>query len=117
MMDVAETAKSALEILDEHGWCRGLLTNGPYWVDGRYPEGSHCIGGAWNLAFHGTHEWSCDLTAYRMLAQVIHDQHPGRGSYHEEDQMSVTHFIATWNNDENTAEADVRAILEKLAAS
>lgn len=119
---IAETAKKALEILDRDGWNRGMLT----WPEGwpapegqSYQVGSHCLGGAWNLALDGKVGWVWSshehYPAYEVIAKLIHEQYP-------EFQPTYTwsedpeYFIATWNNLESTTEADVRGILEKLAA-
>ena len=78
-------------------------------------DGSHCIGGAWNIAQHGFEGWSWDDASYVRLAELIVAQHPEWARVYTCADDAIF-LIASWNNDEHTTEADVRAILEKLAA-
>jgi len=118
-MNAAEIARKALYILDRDGWCKHSLT----WCapcatvyGGNYPEGSHCIAGAWNLAAHGNDRWADD---YQPLHEVITAQYP---DFRVENDGwlkldTPQGHIAMWNNRDETTEQDVRAILEKLACS
>lgn len=118
MIDVAETARTALEILEEHGWCRGSV-NYRCWIGSgpRYPVGSHCIGGAWNLAASGTVQFQPeDSGIYDALAGVIQAQYPEcalRDFPHCNPQICT---IMWFNDTRAGSESDVRRILEKLAA-
>jgi hypothetical protein len=129
MTDIADTARRALEILDRDGWCKRALT----WCAlpsalldsmprlssfpdmlGNYPEGSHCIGGAVNLALRGKDRWvltPLGQSVYEAIASAICAQYPE----HTPGFPSVM-FIVAWNNRPSTTEGDVRRILEKLAA-
>jgi hypothetical protein len=112
-MDAAETAREALRVLDRDGWCKGSLSYNSSPPGGVYPGGSHCLGGAWNIADHGTVLWdtSCPGT-YEPVADVIRAQYPQYSS-----DVSEAPCLIMWMNDADpTTEADVRAILEKLAA-
>ncbi len=108
-MDTAQTARKALEILDRDGWTQGTVAR--VIATTRWRAGSHCIGGAWNLAVHGTARWAKNTTIYAPLVQVLRDQYPGFSS---ESTWDVG-YIGAWNDRPDTTEADVRAILEKLA--
>lgn len=118
---IAATAREALDILDRDGWNKGALTvitpDGMTYY-GKYPEGSHCIGGAWNLALTGRSDWAMDHTAaYLPLAAKIADMFPAYGNTETETgSYLVMNFIARWNNDKDTTEEDVRAVLGKLCS-
>ena len=79
-------------------------------------SGSHCIGGAWNLALHGDDDVAGDENSYdkRQIADVIVSQHPEWGPQYC--GPGDVGFIAEWNNHKSTTEDDVRAVLEKIAA-
>ncbi len=122
-METAEIAREALRILDRDGWNKGYLTyTSVSWDDGESVRaGSHCIGGAWNLALHGDSRWVLaprgGMTIllsepYELLAEAIREQYPAYTPY----PYDAINLIAEWNNDPATTEDDVRAILEKLAA-
>jgi hypothetical protein len=130
-MTDSDTARKALEILDSDGWCKDHLTFPGFYAmtltGDPFPwrTGSHCIGGAVNIAMHGNEDWQLPGTAdfYRRLADVIREQYPEfrapatlmigpEARAGTEDIL----FIATWNNARETTEADVRRILEKIAA-
>jgi len=124
-MTDSDTARKALEILDSDGWCKDHLTYPGFYALTRYPApwqaGSHCIGGAVNIAMHGNEDWQLPGTAdfYRRLADVIREQYPEFRAPRVTGLMPGTEdisFIAQWNNAPETAEADVRRILEKIAA-
>jgi hypothetical protein len=126
----AETARKTLEILDRDGWCKGYVTAPPdlwwvpsSWAPGAYPAspGTHCVGGAWNLAHHGTHLWQLTSTGYNPfnghyltpLVEQLAEQYPDGPWWEHDDHISV---IAVWNNHPDITEADVRRVLEKIAA-
>jgi hypothetical protein len=116
-MDIAGTARAALEVLTRDGWNQGALT----WVKEigpEYREGSHCIGGAVNMVTYGCDEWNTTAEpVYQEIRKVIEAQYPEFTSARPTRQsIHDILFIATWNNDENTTEADVRLVLEKVAA-
>ena len=121
-MNVAETAKKALEILDSDGWCQGsteiregsiALMNAR--MSGKdYRIGSHCLAGAWNKALSRDCGFLGDTTSgvYAPLAKVIREQYPDFTSHpYGFDSLRVV----TFNDLPDTTEADIRAILEKLA--
>jgi hypothetical protein len=115
-MNIPEIAREALRVLDRDGWCKGSLQYRNRENMPRYPQGSHCLGGAWNIAHHGDPWWAnndCG-NVYEPVADVIKAQYP--------EQLSAVVLEAPslimWLNDApTTTEADVRAILEKLATS
>lgn len=110
-MNTAEIARKALEILDRDGWNKGALT---WYVRAGYPVGSHCIGGAVNLAATGMDEWSpIAEPVYEALSKVIQAQYPEFAKPWHSCINPV--MIATWNNDKNITEQDIRRVLEKLA--
>jgi hypothetical protein len=127
-MDIAQTASEALAIMDRDGWNKGYTTkpeksdspwdnSGKYagwWRD--YPAGSHCIGGAWNIAHHGDSGWRLyDLSYLEPLAEAVAAQYPQWAAsvdWRREPGM----FLAIWNNSDDVTEADVQSIFEKLAA-
>lgn len=126
----AQIARDALDILDRDGWAKGALTM----VSGmeRYEflagvAGSHCIGGAVNLAMSGDDDWLMDACAtefYDHMLKVIKMLFPGE----DENEMPWKLFsqsfdrhasigiIAQWNNNPGTTQDDVRVVLEKIAA-
>lgn len=113
-MNTAETARKALEILDRDGWCKGTLS----WRR-PYRPSSHCLAGTWNMALYG--DWAFPLemadhgAEYEPLLAAIREQYPDMEEEAKEDWHSLG--LITWFNDRGrTAEADVRAVLEKLAA-
>ncbi len=117
-MNTAETARKALEILDRDGWNQGAVQRGYASGDGRFRAGSHCIGGAWNLALSGQVRWLHDVTVYEPLLRVIREQYPDFFQY--QDFFQYPDFfrnLGVWNDQPSISEADVRAILEKLAAT
>ena len=127
-MDVAQIARKALEILDRDGWCKGSVnfkpgpSSGitiksaglPAFAPGNYPAGSHCLGGAWNLALHDCPNFLAgNPELYKPLAKAIHAQYPEIAELGLEPQGSIVNF----NDRASVTETGVRAILEKLAAS
>jgi hypothetical protein len=111
-MDTARTARTALAVLEDGGWCKGSLS----WL------GMHCIAGAWNIGHHGTAGWIPDPGYAEPLAGKIREMFP---HWREPSAMmhapgafrgTLAYFIADWNNDPATTIGDVRAVLEKLAA-
>ena len=128
----ARTAREALEVLDRDGWCKGSVTlyrNSPYKImiigygspdniidpaSFSYPDGSHCLGGAWNIALCGKPSFlkDCD-EAYEPLISVILAQYPEIA----ETGLNRTSVILHFNDRAGTSEDDVRAILEKIACS
>jgi hypothetical protein len=119
-MNHAEIAQGALDILDRDGWCKFSLTYRSLFnaVPDFPRDGSHCIGGAVNLAMTGQDNWVLDSDFYGVLAGVIREQYPDHRlpEYAPADVLDVW-FIAEWNNNPGTTEADVRRVLEKIAAS
>jgi hypothetical protein len=107
MMNTAEIARKALEVLDRDGWCKMALT----WPG----AGTHCIAGAANIAMHDTSDWAYDEDEfYDEAARIIRIQYP-------EYKDDCTEFpgevlVVEWNNSPGITEADVRAVLEKMAA-
>lgn len=122
----AEIAREALEILDADGWCKGALTmiSTPWNPDWDYKAGSHCIGGAVNLAMWQQAGWHVAGDGfYARLANLIREQYPEYVSTHslvlsfrDAPSLKDIAFIADWNNAPERTEADVRRILEKMAA-
>lgn len=129
-MNVAETARKALAALDKDGWCKGstkldnnarIMFMGTEFIlgtmDGKYPDGSHCLGGAWNIALHGIHYFLEDPELYEPLVQAILAQYPEvRDHWIRVGKEPNSGLILHWNDRKETTEADVRAILEKLAS-
>jgi hypothetical protein len=130
-MDVADTARRALEIMAAEGWNKGFTTKPEqfdlfcqvyrysddyrnWWV--RYSTGSHCIGGLWNIASHGTDGWGDlrDMAYMQPLADAISAQYPVWDSESGNDAIGA--LVVKWNNAPSITEDDVRSVLEKLAA-
>lgn len=129
-MNIAETARKALEILDLDGWNKGNVARPYVSVVHGYRANSHCIGGAWNMALSGRPRWLRDMTVYEPLVQMIREQYPdfylapvrytaNTAAMPASVSPAATNvsFISAWNDTMSTTEADVRAILEKLAAT
>ena len=117
-MNIAETARKALEILDKDGWNKGSTDkNSIYSPSDPYKIGSHCAGGAWGKAlgieFH--HENTGQLLP---LIEMIREQYPQIEEMIREEGIFPypIRTITMFNDMDSTTEADVRAILEKLAA-
>ncbi len=118
-MNIAETAQKALEILDKDGWNKGSTDkNFMYSPSDPYNLGSHCVGGAWakalEIGFY--HENTGQLLP---LIEMIREQYPQIEEMIREEGISLGYPIRTitmFNDMDSTTEADVRAILEKLAA-
>jgi hypothetical protein len=122
MTDIAQTARKALEILDTDGWCKGSVSWGFLFPvpDGDYRFGSHCLRGAWDIALYGMISFSGDHPAYEPVTEAIRAQFPEFSLPQVCLDMGLTSavsFIAAWNDENERTESDVRAILEKLAAS
>jgi hypothetical protein len=127
--DIPTIAREALAILDRDGWNKGAVTlselgAGLGYTNGErfhtsythYPVGSHCIGGAWNLALHGADTWDTRLPElYQPLVDILQAEWPER-TIDGYDRNHLSWVIAYWNNHPRTTEADVRRVLEKLAA-
>jgi len=127
MGNVAETARKALEVLDRDGWCKGSPEFSPdqgefeVWTPGfphpvrhsGYRTGSHCLGGVWNIALHGRCSFTCSDASYEPLIRVILSQYP---ELDEQEFLAPSGVITYLNDRPDITEADVRAILEKLAA-
>jgi hypothetical protein len=111
-IDVAETAAKALAILDRDGWNKGATSLSPGSSE-PYRVGSHCLGGAWNLAATGRAGWSHDTSIYLPVTDVILAQYPDLTWLTRKDPPRM---IICLNDMDQTTEDDVRAILEKLAA-
>lgn len=108
-METAEIAREALAVLDRDGWAKSYLTSPS--------TQEHCIAGAWNLAHHKTSMWAADIGYLSPLADAIKAQYPEYAPVRIlNDKSSLAYFIAKWNNRAETSEADVRQVLEKLAA-
>jgi hypothetical protein len=100
-MNVQETARKALDILDREGWIQGSA--GP---SGR------CMGGAWAEALTGD-QWSLYRGAdVKPLTEAIMAQYPGTTGR----AAPAYDLVTRWNDVIGRTEDDVRAILEKLAA-
>ena len=118
-MNVAETARRALEILDADGWNKGYpvkrLSSG---LADPYRIGSRCGGGAWARACGVYLAHEC-RDYFLPLVTMIREQYPeiddeiGKNPALRDFPISV---ITSFNDRAATTEADVRAILEKLAA-
>lgn len=126
----AQAARAALEILNRDGWCKRALTLHGSFPAAPYREGSHCIGGAVNIAMFGNDMWHGDSSyllsrtgpgddLYAVLAGKIRELYPELAGdamplarYRSQD----TALIARWNNHPGISEADVRQVLEKIAA-
>jgi hypothetical protein len=108
---VPEIAARALEVLGKDGWCKWMTTNN---AGGLYPVGSHCLGGALNLAYGGCSEmWYCPPPLYRMIADLIGEQYP---EWRIAGYFPPVSIITAFNDHAVITETDVRRILEKLAA-
>lgn len=129
-MNPAEIARKALKVLDEDGWCKGsvnLNKNSPFTLlitDGagtlldlsksQYPNGSHCLGGAWNIALHGKPHFLKDQgDSYEPLVLTIFAQYPEIADLGLDRLAAIMNF----NDRSEITEDDVRAILEKIACS
>lgn len=129
MDNVAATVRRTLEILDRDGWCKGSLNFRmavvQYWTitaglpafkveADQYPAGSHCLGGAWNLALHDDLAFARDHPeVYKPLTEIILAQYPEIADIGFTEPSAI---IANFNDRMSVTESDVRAILEKLAA-
>lgn len=115
MRAAAETARRALDILDRDGWCKYFITapGNPY---ENVREGSHCLGGAWNLAHHDSDQWA--EGAFRYLAPLVNEimAQYGERPVSEAWGGQLAPVIAAWNNSDEITECDVRRVLEKIAA-
>jgi hypothetical protein len=126
-MSPSQVARDSLDILSRDGWCKWTTTK---WTTAMspgaiiamthdrkasflsFPEGSHCLGGAMNLVLTGCAEFWCDnALAYDAAASVIMEQYPQRW-----DGLGSGSIITYFNDLNETTEADVRRILEKVAA-
>ena len=138
MKSTADTARKALEVLDSDGWCKGFLTFGEtsvfVYTATQIPLpgkiGSHCIGGAVNIAMSESSRWldvaDEDYGFYAELADLIREQYPEFDGYRQYRHIiggreiilppPPVSYIAMWNNDKDRTEEEVRRILEKLAA-
>ena len=129
MKNTADIARDALAVLDSDGWCKDYLTFSDmsaslYAGNGNplpWQIGSHCIGGAVNIAMHEDACWDDEHAFYAELAEVIRQQYPEYVppvSWSGGRVVPVTdvYYIATWNNAKDRTEEEVRRILEKLAA-
>lgn len=117
--NVAETARKALDILDQDGWCKGSVNMRPDPISGiptgvRYRLGSHCLAGAWNKAFSGQCNFLPDENIYTPLIEIIREQYPELDA--QNPRTIGAGIIIVMNDSSSESEADVRAILEKLAA-
>jgi hypothetical protein len=123
-MSPSQVARDSLEILSRDGWCKWTTTLYPgilvpltheqkALMQGfPFPVGSHCLGGAMNLALTGCAEFWCEnALAYDAAASVIMDQYPQKW-----DGLGSGSILTYFNDLNETTEQDVRAILEKLAA-
>ena len=123
----AQIAADALTAMDRDGWCRGATTwtlGRDVYVEsetGKYPVGSHCLGGLINIGMWNSPTWCKEeMGLYRMVAGRSGEMYgwelPETMDYWEGDPYwDDTRYIATWN-DSSACEADVRAVLEKIAA-
>jgi len=127
---VSQTAARALEILNEDGWCKGSVNfraiSDLHWITtiglpafqvapGQYETGSHCLGGAWNLALHDDPSFLREYPElYEPLTEVILAQYPEIADIGFTDPSAV---IANFNDRPLVTESDVRVLLEKLAAA
>lgn len=124
---VGRVARRALEILRDDGWNKGALT----WLEGfptfegvSYQPGSHCIGGALNLAMCEddlslrTDNWRPGDETYEAVREVIAAQYPDfQLDMHgfAVKMYETVNFIARWNNQPERTIEDVESVLEKLA--
>ena len=128
MKNTADIARDALAVLDSDGWCKNHLTFSEiaslYAGSGLplpWQIGSHCIGGAVNIAMHEDACWGDEHAFYAELAEVIRQQYPEyvppvSCSGTREVPVTDVYYIATWNNAQDRTGEEVRRILEKLAA-
>jgi hypothetical protein len=114
---VPQVAAEALEILERDGWCKGTVSSPPimvYLSPVLARPGSHCLGGAVNLAARGAPEcWADEDPCLAAAARVIAEQYPEIPASLGEGPPArlVTYF----NDRADTTYPDVRRILEKLA--
>jgi hypothetical protein len=132
-MSPSQVARDSLDILSRDGWCKWTTTK---WTTAMspgaiiamthdrkasflsFPEGSHCLGGAWNVAHHGDPWWVNNVNdLYEPVADVIKAQYPEAAGLQLSAVVLEAPSLIMWLNDAPViTEADVRAILEKLAA-
>lgn len=113
-----EIAREALAILKRDGWNRGYLSLTEYSRVKVFALGSHCIGGAANLALSGGTSFWWQITPaardfYQHLADAIVAREPDSVNEigHESSPME---FVVGWNN--SRQREDVFAVLESMAA-
>jgi hypothetical protein len=102
-MDVAATARAALDVLRADGWCKYALVD---------DNGAHCAGGALNMAHHGDWWWQLSTLHAEPLAALIRAEYPA----YDDPGRSACSVIAMWNNAPDRTWEQVEAIFEKLAA-
>src|SRR5215469_7303713 len=120
----AQIAREALTILDRDGWNKGALCaeqtdleQSRSWYQNQPQNlrvGSHCIGGAVNIALSGDRSWlesEYGDEFYQHLASKIRELFPDR---YKHDSNEDIWSIAMWNNHPATTEQDVRTVLEKI---
>lgn len=120
----AEIATRALSILEQDGWNRGYLVLRPLfnYENPEHKTGSHCIGGAINLAanplLNGWAWYSSPGMAwfYQHVVTTIRRLHPDYAWPEATAEKGPHYYIAKWNNDPITTYADVRAVLTAIAA-
>jgi hypothetical protein len=125
----AVIARDALAILDRDGWNQGMLT----WQFGgeKFRDGSHCVGGAVNLAMHGSDEWAYDereaAPVYTAIADAMEAIDPIAANEHDRGYYSrvlgtiinsgnnggTVYYLAEWNN--YHTEEQVREALGRVA--
>jgi hypothetical protein len=113
---VPEIARDALDLLDRDGWCKWAATMHEQGIGCRqYRKGAHCLGGALSMAYGATADmWTCPQAVYQRVADLIGEQYPEWQEWKA--GFPVVCTITAFNDHEDTTEADVRRILEKLAA-
>ena len=117
-MNIAETARKALEILDRDGWNKGAAILNFTYPDSPYRMGSHCVGGAWAKAL-GIEFHTKNTRQLLPLIEMIREQYSRIEELIREEAIFAGYpirVITMFNDMDSTTEADVRAILEKLAA-
>lgn len=128
-MTPSEAAAGALDYIARDGWCkcavemtpmrRMMLLNYPERISSHVLEwkiGSHCAGGAMNLALSGGKStwWSHPDSAYSAVASVIRERFPSIAARVNPCSSSPDRaLVMIFNDDEHVSYDDVIWVLRK----